>query len=149
MHGLVVYLFAGLCWFGINLTPKVVITALVVFFFVFLSTYEGARSVDRDLLRVVKLMGANGWQERRLVVIPGAMPAIMLGLKLAIPEALVGAIVGELIVSSRGIGYLVQFSASQLDSAGIFAGLFVLMVLTLIANSAVIYATGKTRRKET
>lgn len=132
-------------WFGINLTPKVVITALVVFFFVFLSTYEGARGVDRDLLRVVKLMGANGWQERRLVVIPGALPAIMLGLKLAIPEALVGAIVGELIVSSRGIGYLVQFSASQLDSAGVFAGLFVLMALALLFNSAVNYATGKSR----
>jgi len=134
-------------WFGINLTPKVVITALVVFFFVFLSTYEGARNVDRDLLRVVKLMGANGWQERRLVIIPGAMPAIMLGLKLAIPEALVGAIVGELIVSSRGIGYLVQFSASQLDSAGVFAGLFILMVLALIFNSAVNYATGKSGGK--
>lgn len=130
-------------WFGINLTPKVVITALVVFFFVFLSTYEGARNVDRDLVRVVKLMGASAWQERRLVVIPGALPAIMLGLKLAIPEALVGAIVGELIVSSRGIGYLVQFSASQLDSAGVFAGLFVLMALALVFNSAVNYATGK------
>jgi len=133
-------------WFGINLTPKVVITALMVFFFVFLSTYEGARRVDRDLIRVVKLMGANSWQERSLVVIPGALPAILLGLKLAIPEALVGAIVGELIVSSRGVGYLVQFSASQLDSAGVFAGLFVLMVLALMFNSAVNYATGKTGR---
>lgn len=136
-------------WFGINMSPKVVITALMVFFFVFYSTYEGARNVDRDLLRVVRLMGASRWQERRLVIIPGALPSILLGLKLAIPEALIGAIVGELIVSNRGIGYLVQFSASQLDSAGIFAGLFVLMVLTLIANSAVSYATGKTRRKET
>lgn len=133
-------------WFGINLTPKVVITALMVFFFVFLSTYEGARNVNRDLIRVVKLMGASRWQERTLVVIPGALPAIMLGLKLAIPEALVGAIVGELIVSSRGVGYLVQFSASQLDSAGVFAGLFVLMVLALLFNSAVNYATGRTGR---
>jgi NitT/TauT family transport system permease protein len=92
-------------------------------------------------------MGASRWQERRLVVIPGALPAIMLGLKLAIPEALVGAIVGELIVSSRGVGYLVQFSASQLDSAGVFAGLFILMVLALVFNSAVNYATGRTGRK--
>lgn len=134
-------------WFGINLTPKVVITALMVFFFVFLSTYEGARNVDRDLIRVVKLMGASRWQERRLVMIPGALPAILLGLKLAIPEALVGAIVGELIVSSRGIGYLVQFSASQLDSAGVFAGLFILMALALVFNSAVNYATGRTGGK--
>lgn len=135
-------------WFGINLTPKVVITGLMVFFFVFLSTYEGARGVDRDLLRTVRLMGASSFQERVLVIIPGSLPSILLGLKLAIPEALVGAIVGELIVSNKGIGYLIQFSATQLDSGGVFAGLFILMALALIANSAVNYASGKTGREE-
>lgn len=136
-------------WFGIGLAPKVVVTALMVFFFVFFSTYEGARRIDRDLIRVVTLMGASSWQERAYVIIPGSMPAIFLGLKLAIPEALVGAIVGELIVSNRGIGYLVQYSAGQLDATGIFAALFTLMVLTLLANSAVNYATGKTGRVQT
>lgn len=135
-------------WFGISLTPKVVITGLMVFFFVFLSTYEGARAVDRELVRAVKLMGATPMQERTLVIIPGSLPAILLGLKLAIPEALVGAIVGELIVSNRGIGYLLQFSASQLDSAGVFAGLFILMLLALAANAAVNYASGKTGREQ-
>jgi len=133
-------------WFGINLTPKVVICGVTVFFFIFLATYEGVRNVDRDLLRTIRLMGATPYQERRLVVIPGAMPAILLGLKLAIPEALVGAIVGELIVSNKGIGYLIEYSASQLDSAGVFAGLFILMILAVIANSAVNYATSKTGR---
>ena len=134
-------------WFGINLTPKVVITGVTVFFFIFLATYEGVRNVDRELLRTIRLMGATPTQERALVVIPGAMPAILLGLKLAIPEALVGAIVGELIVSNKGIGYLIEYSASQLDSAGVFAGLFILMLLALIANSAVNYATKKTGRE--
>jgi NitT/TauT family transport system permease protein len=134
-------------WFGINLTPKVVICGVTVFFFIFLATYEGVRNVDRDLLRTIRLMGATRYQERRLVVFPGAMPAILLGLKLAIPEALVGAIVGELIVSNKGIGYLIEYSASQLDSAGVFAGLFILMLLALIANSAVNYATKKTGRE--
>ncbi len=135
-------------WFGINMSPKVVITGLMVFFFVFLSTYEGARAVDRDLVRAVRLMGASALQERTLVIVPGSLPSILLGLKLAIPEALVGAIVGELIVSNKGIGYLLQFSASQLDSAGVFAGLFILMTLALLLNSAVNYASGKTGRKE-
>jgi NitT/TauT family transport system permease protein len=134
-------------WFGINLTPKVVICGVTVFFFIFLATYEGVRNVDRELLRTVRLMGATRYQERMLVVIPGAMPAILLGLKLAIPEALVGAIVGELIVSNKGIGYLIEYSASQLDSAGVFAGLFILMILALLANSAVNYATRKTGRE--
>jgi len=135
-------------WFGINMTPKVVIVGLMVFFFVFLSTYEGARTVDRDLLRAIRLMGATRLQERTLVIIPGSLPSILLGLKLAIPEALVGAIVGELIVSNRGIGYLLQFSASQLDSAGVFAGLFILMVLALLFNSAVNYASVKSGRED-
>jgi len=133
-------------WFGINLTPKVVICGVTVFFFIFLATYEGVRNVDRELLRTIRLMGATRHQERALVMIPGAMPAILLGLKLAIPEALVGAIVGELIVSNKGIGYLIEYSASQLDSAGVFAGLFMLMILAVIANSAVNYATRKTGR---
>jgi NitT/TauT family transport system permease protein len=135
-------------WFGINLTPKVVICGVTVFFFIFLATYEGVRNVDRDLLRTIRLMGATRYQERALVVFPGAMPAILLGLKLAIPEALVGAIVGELIVSNKGIGYLIEYSASQLDSAGVFAGLFILMILAVIANSAVNYATFRTGRNE-
>jgi NitT/TauT family transport system permease protein len=134
-------------WFGINLTPKVVICGVTVFFFIFLATYEGVRNVDRELLRTIRLMGATRYQERTLVVIPGAMPAILLGLKLAIPEALVGAIVGELIVSNKGIGYLIEYSASQLDSAGVFAGLFILMILAVIANSAVTYATKRTGRE--
>jgi sulfonate transport system permease protein len=134
-------------WFGINLAPKVVICGVTVFFFIFLSTYEGVRNVDRELLRTVRLMGATRYQERLLVTIPGALPAILLGLKLAIPEALVGAIVGELIVSNKGIGYLIEYSASQLDSAGIFAGLFILMILAVLFNSAVNYATSKTGRE--
>ena len=134
-------------WFGINLAPKVVICGVTVFFFIFLATYEGVRNVDNELLRTIRLMGATRYQERMLVVIPGAMPAILLGLKLAIPEALVGAIVGELIVSNKGIGYLIEYSASQLDSAGVFAGLFILMILAVIANSAVNYATRKTGRE--
>ena len=134
-------------WFGINLAPKVVVCGVTVFFFIFLATYEGARNADRELLRTLRLMGATPMQMRRLVVIPGAMPAILLGLKLAIPEALVGAIVGELIVSNKGIGYLIEYSASQLDSAGVFGGLFILMVLAVLANSAVNYFTGKTGRE--
>lgn len=135
-----------LVWFGINITPKVVITALMVFFFMFLSTLEGVRSADPDQMRAVRLMGASPLQLRVLVVVPAALPSILLGLKLAIPEALIGAIVGELIVSNQGIGYLVQFSASQLDSAGVFAGLFVLMVLALLANSALTYVSGRSKK---
>jgi len=130
-------------WFGINITPKLVITAIMVFFFMFFSTYDGVRRVDKSLINSIRLMGATPLQERLLVTIPGSLPSIFLGLKLAVPEALVGAIVGELIVSNHGVGYLIQFAATQLDSAGVFAGLFVLMLLALVANSIVKLASEK------
>lgn len=130
-------------WFGINLTPKVVLAAIMTFFLVFFSTYQGMREVDPATVNAVKLMGASPLQVRRYVIFPGARSSIFLGLKLGVPEALVGAIVGEFISSSRGIGYQIQFSTTQLDTAGVFAGLIVLTVLSLLLNALVNKASGK------
>jgi NitT/TauT family transport system permease protein len=124
-------------WLGINLAPKVALSALMVFFLVFFSTYEGIRKVDQGRINAVRMMGASRLQVRRYVILPGARSSIFLGLKLGIPEALVGAIVGEFISSSKGIGYFVQFSTAQLDTAGVFAGLIVLTILSLVLNAAV------------
>ncbi|MGH7189865.1 MAG: hypothetical protein ACREF0_11895, partial [Acetobacteraceae bacterium] len=73
----------------------------------------------------------------------GARSSIFLGLKLGVPEALVGAIVGEFISSSRGIGYEIQFATAELDTAGVFAGLVVLTILSLTLNALVNRASGK------
>lgn len=132
-------------WLGINLAPKVALAAMMVFFLVFFSTYEGIRGVDHDRVNAVRLMGASAYQVRRFVVLPGARNSIFLGLKLGVPEALVGAIVGEFISSSKGVGYFVQFSTAQLDTAGVFAGLIVLTVLSLVLNGMVNAAS--TRRR--
>lgn len=124
-------------WLGINLAPKVALSAIMVFFLVFFSTYEGIRNVDQVRINAVQMMGASKLQVRRYVIIPGARSSIFLGLKLGVPEALVGAIVGEFISSSKGIGYFVQFSTAQLDTAGVFAGLIVLTIVSLALNAAV------------
>jgi NitT/TauT family transport system permease protein len=133
-------------WFGINLMPKVVMAGVIVFFVVFLATYHGVREVDEDLVRSVRLLGLNDAQVRRWVVMPGSASSIFLGLKMAVPEALVGAIVGEMIVSNSGIGYLIQFAATQLDTPGVYAGLLVLTVMALAANAVVNKASGTTSR---
>ncbi|MCL6636697.1 MAG: ABC transporter permease [Alicyclobacillus sp.] len=133
-------------WFGINLMPKVVMAAVIVFFVVFYATYHGVREVDQDMLRTIQLLGVSPTQIRRWVIFPSALSAIFLGLKMAVPEALVGAVVGEMIVSNKGLGYMIQFAATQLDTAGVYAGLFVLMIMALLANSAVNQASGMKRR---
>jgi len=124
-------------WFGINLAPKVALAALMTFFLVFFSTYQGMRNVDPDTVNAVRLMGASPLQLRRYVIFPGARASIFLGLKLGVPEALVGAIVGEFVSSSRGIGYAIQYATAQLDTAGVFAGLLVLTILSLTLNALV------------
>ena len=130
-------------WFGIGLTPKVVLSALMVFFLVFYSTYHGIREVDQAKITAIRLMGATPFQIRRYVVMPAAMPSTYLGLKIGVPEALVGAIVGEFISSTKGLGYEIQFATAQLDTATVFAGLFVLTVLSLVLNGIVNITAGK------
>ena len=131
-------------WFGINLAPKVALAALMTFFLVFFSTYQGMRQVDADTVNAVRLMGASPLQLRRYVIFPGARASIFLGLKLGVPEALIGAIVGEFVSSSHGIGYAIQYATAQLDTAGVFAGLLVLTVLSLTLNALVNRASKKT-----
>ncbi len=131
-------------WLGINLAPKIALAAMMTFFLVFFSTYQGIRNIDPATVNAVRLMGASRLQTRRYVIFPGARSSIFLGLKLGVPEALIGAIVGEFISSSRGIGFRIQFATAQLDTAGVFAGLIILTVLSLALNGLVNKASGET-----
>lgn len=124
-------------WFGIGLEPKLFLAAILVFFVVFFTTYHGVRSIDKELIQAIRLLGASPRQVQRIVTFPAALRTIVLGMKLGVPEALIGAIIGEFIVSSKGIGYLINFSSSQLDTAGVFAGLVVLTVVAMAINGIV------------
>lgn len=133
-------------WFGIGLTSKVVLTAVIVFFLVFYNSYAGVRAVDRELVDVVRLMGAGRTEQIRRVVLPSAAAWIFTGLKLAVPYSLIGAVVGELTASSEGLGYLLKRAAGTFDTTGTFAALAILMVLAVVINRLVVLAEGRTSR---
>ncbi|RZL61121.1 MAG: ABC transporter permease [Variovorax sp.] len=122
-------------WFGIGLASKVAMAALIVFFLVFLNTFAGVRDVQAVHLQSVRIMGASSWQELRLVVIPSAAAWVLTGLKVSVPYALIGAVVGELISSNRGIGFLIGQASGLFDTAGVFAGLTVLALTGIALNS--------------
>jgi len=124
-------------WFGIGLSMKVILTAAVVFFLVFLNTYSGVRNVSREQLTILRLMGANERDLLGMVVLPSALTWVFTGLRLSVPYALIGALVGEIIAANRGLGYLLSDAASQFDTAGVFAALVGIIVLALILNTAV------------
>jgi len=122
-------------WFGIGLQMKVILAAVIVFFMVFWNTYAGVKEVDVDLLDVVRIMGGSGRQMLLKVILPSSLTWIFVGLKVSAPYALIGAVVGEIIASNRGLGYVIQFSAGQFDTAGIFAALSVLMSVSVSLNA--------------
>lgn len=123
-------------WFGIGLESKIAMAALIVFFLVFLNTFAGVRDVSAIHINAARIMGANSWQLLRYVIFPSAAAWVLTGLKVSVPYALIGAVVGELISSNRGLGFLIGQASGLFDTAGVFAGLVVLAVTGIVLNSA-------------
>ncbi|WP_329268561.1 ABC transporter permease [Streptomyces sp. NBC_01451] len=124
-------------WFGIGLQMKVVLAAVTVFFLVFLNTAVGVREVDRGLIDAVRLMGGRRRDVVWKVVLPGSMTGLLTGLKVAVPYSLIGAVIGELVASNRGLGYLISDAAANYDTAGVFATLAVLGTIATVLNLVV------------
>jgi NitT/TauT family transport system permease protein len=123
-------------WFGIGLLPKVVLAAYFVFFVVFINSVEGIRQVPRGLLDVTRVMGASRLATMRSVILPGALPYILAALRITLPAAMIGAVVGEFIASNRGIGYLTRAAAGRYQTAGVIAGTIVLAAIVLLLSIA-------------
>ena len=119
-------------WFGFGLFPKVLVTFLVAFFPVVVDTAVGLKSVDPQLLQVVRSMGATRSQIFFRIRLPNALPSIFAGCKVAITFAVVGAIVGEFVGSDSGLGYLLLLAMLNLDTTLVFAALGVLTVMGII-----------------
>ena len=124
-------------WIGIGMNMKIVLTGTVVFFLVFLNTFTGVRTVARELEAILHLMGANERHVLTKVVLPSAITWVFAGLRISVPYALIGAIVGELIAANRGLGFLLANASGQFDTAGVFAALLVIMALAFILNALV------------
>lgn len=122
-------------WFGIGILPKVILAATFVFFVVFLSTLAGIATVPPQLVSVVRVMGAAPGAVFRKVVLPSAMPFILTALRLTIPAALIGAVIGEFISSNRGVGYLINAASSRYATAEVFAGIGSLLIVVLCMNA--------------
>lgn len=115
--------------FGLGDVSKVVTALMLVFFVVFFNTFEGTRSVDRDLVNAARFLGASNWQVTRTVHIPAALAWVFASLSPAISFALIGVIVGEFIGSERGLGKIIIEAEAQLQIADMMVALVVLMMI--------------------
>jgi len=119
-------------WFGYGLVSKIAITVLMLFFPITSAFYDGLRQTDSDWLDLAKAMKATKWRLFWHVRIPAALPALASGLRMAAAIAPIGAIVGEWVGSSQGLGYLMLNANAQMQIDFMFATLFIVTFLALL-----------------
>lgn len=124
-------------WFGIDLGMKVLLAAISVFFLVFLSTAAGVQNVDEGLKNAVRMMGGSRRDVALKVTLPGSVAGLLTGLRMSIPYALIGAVIGELVASNRGLGFLINDASAQFNTSGVFAALVVLAIIAGALNMLV------------
>jgi NitT/TauT family transport system permease protein len=124
-------------WFGIHLLPKVILAASLVLFIIYFSTLAGFASVNRDLVASIRVMGASRAALFLKLILPSAAPYIFSAMRITLPGALIGAIIGEFVSSNRGVGFLIAYASSRYDTAQVFAAILSLLIFVLILNTIV------------
>jgi len=124
-------------WFGFGLLPKVVIAFLVCFFPITINMSVGLTLVEQDVLRLVRSYKATPWQTFRKIRFPNSLPYLFAGMKIAVPLAVVGAIVGEFVGADRGLGYVILLANADLKTELLFAAIFCLAIMGMLLFGAV------------
>jgi len=119
-------------WFGPGMFSKVLICALIVFFPVLVNTVVGVRAVPRLLHDLMGSLGASPLQTLRRLEVPAALPILLGGLRIGATLSVIGAVVGELVGSDRGLGFMVNAARGQYDTALVFVAVFTLILLALV-----------------
>ena len=119
---------------GLDERSKIALGFSLVFFIVFFNAFQGVRDVDRNVLDNARMLGAGERQLTRHVLLPSAMSWILASLHTSVGFAMVGAVIGEYIGSSRGIGYVIAQAEGNLDATGVWAGLVVLSVFVVVVE---------------
>jgi putative hydroxymethylpyrimidine transport system permease protein len=118
-------------WFGFGIGPKLAIIALVCFFPVTVNTFDGLRSVDPELTKLMRTLDASRIQTLSRAEVPAALPYFLSGAKIAVAVAVIGAVFGEWSGSDAGLGHLILVSNGVLDTARVFAAVAVLSAMAI------------------
>jgi NitT/TauT family transport system permease protein len=121
-------------WLGIGLWSKVGVVFLLTFFLNFFNTYTGMRQMDHEYVDLASLMGVKGWKLTFKVIFPAISPYVFTGIRTSIPFAVIGAIVGEFVAATEGVGFFIRMSAGIFKTADVFVGIIVLMIMVIIMD---------------
>lgn len=119
-------------WFGYGMAPKLILIVVIAFFPITLNMVVGLKNVDSDLILLMRSVGSTKNQILTRVRIPTSIPYLFAGLRIAITFAVIGAVVAEFAGASEGLGYLIQFASTQLDTPLMFAALTLISLMGLV-----------------
>ncbi len=130
-------------WMGYTIYPKILVAVLIVFFPVMINVLSAVRTVDPDMVNLVRTLNAGRLGIFRLVEFPSAMPAFFSGLRIASTLAVIGVTVGELVGGNKGLGFLLVYGEGQGNTAVVFVAIAMLTVIGIIAYGAVVWVEHK------
>ena len=119
-------------WFGFGILPKILIIALICFFPITVNAYDGLRSVDPELIKMMRTLGAGRMQTLRRAELPWALPFVFSGAKIAVAVAVIGAVFAEWAGADSGLGHLIRVSSAQLSTSLTFAAIVVLSAIAIV-----------------
>lgn len=124
-------------WFGYGIWPKLLIIALICFFPIAVNTLDGLRRTDPETVRMMRSLDATRWGVFRRVEVPTALPGMFTGARIAAAVAVIGAVFGEWAGSDKGLGHLILQDNAQLETARMFASVFVLSVIAMAIYASI------------
>lgn len=126
-------------WFGYTIWSKVVVTIIITFFPITVSTFDGFRSTNHQLKEILQSMGATKRQIFFKLEVPSALPSFFSGMKVAVPMSVIGAAIGEWLGAQAGLGYFSRRMMTQFDGAGVFAPIAVLSLIGILLFVIVVF----------
>lgn len=130
-------------WFGFGSASKIVLGTFSAFFPIFLNTIHGLKDIDNEQLTLMRSLGSSGFQVFWKVKLPNALPFLLAGANIGIIFATLAVIVAEFLGSNQGMGYLIVTQSNQMDTAGVFANVFILSITGMVFH----YGIHHIRRK--
>jgi NitT/TauT family transport system permease protein len=127
-------------WLGYTVYPKILVAVLIVFFPIMVNVLSAIRTVDPDMINLVRTLNGRRLQIFRLVEFPSAMPALFSGLRIGSTLAVIGVTVGELVGGNLGLGFLLVSSEGQGNTAAVFVTIIMLTLIGIVAYGAVVWA---------
>ena len=124
-------------WLGYGLWPKVIMALLIIYFPVTSAFFDGLMATPRGMLDLARVMNAQPWRIMTHIRIPAGLPGLASGLRLAAVYAPIGAIIGEWVGASQGLGYLMLLGNGRAKTDLMFAALIVIVIITLSLHASV------------